>query len=105
MNQRTLAVVLVSAGLALDACATAPSCAPVAIVVAAKERRTRVGLEPGTLQSTETGHVGRGAADSWRPGSLSVRTSGGINARACCRHSPMPKTVCNEHSSEPWTAS
>ena len=67
MNQRTLAVVLVSAGLALDACATAPSCAPVAIVVAAKERRTRVGLEPGTLQSTETGQVGQALRESVVP--------------------------------------
>ena len=64
MNRRTLAVVLLLAGPALDACATARSCAPVAVVVAAKERRTRVGLEPGALQSTETGHVRQAPRES-----------------------------------------
>ena len=38
MNRQTLAVVLLLAGLSLDACATGPSCAPVAIVVAAKPK-------------------------------------------------------------------
>ena len=67
MNRRTLAVVLLLAGLSLDSCATAPSCAPVAIVVAAKERRTRIGLEPGTLQSTETGRVRQALGESFVP--------------------------------------
>ena len=67
MNPRTLAVVLWLAGISLDACATAPSCAPVTIVVAAKERRTRIGLEPGTLQSTETGHVRQAPRESFVP--------------------------------------
>ena len=67
MNRRTVTVVLLLAGLSLDACATAPSCAPVAIVVAAKERRTRVALEPGGLQSTETGYVRPALRESFVP--------------------------------------
>jgi len=67
MKPRILTGVLLLAGLSLDACATAPSCAPVAIVVAAKERRTRVGLESGALQSTETGQVRQPLRESFVP--------------------------------------
>ena len=67
MNRRTFAVVLLLAALSLGACATAPSCVPVAIVVAAKERRTRVGLEPGTLQTTETGRIREVLRESFVP--------------------------------------
>ena len=67
MNRRTLAVVLLLAGLSLDACATAPSCALVAIVVAATERRTRFALESGALQSTETGYVRQALRESFIP--------------------------------------
>ena len=67
MNPRILAGVTLLAGLALDACATAPSCAPVAIVVATKERRTRVGLESGSLQSTETGQIRQPLRESLVP--------------------------------------
>ena len=67
MNRRTVTVVLLLAGLSLDACATAPSCTPAAIVVAAKERRTRVALESGALQSTETGYVRQALRESFVP--------------------------------------
>ena len=66
MSRRTHAVLLL-AGLSLDACASAPSCTPVAIVVAAKERRTRVSLEPGPLQTTETGQVRQAPRESFVP--------------------------------------
>ena len=67
MNERMLTGVLLLAGLSLEACATAPSCAPAAVVVAAKERRTRVGLESGTLQSTDTGQIRQPLGESFVP--------------------------------------
>lgn len=66
MTPRTVAIALLLAGLSLDACVTAPSCVPVALVVVAKERRTRVGLQSGTLQSTPTGQI-REVHDSFVP--------------------------------------
>jgi hypothetical protein len=65
MNQRRLGNALLLAVLSLDACATAPSCVPVAVTVAAKERRTRVGLESGALQSTPTGQVREALRESF----------------------------------------
>lgn len=43
--------------LALSACATAASCHPVTVVVAAKQERTRIRAEPGGLMTTEMGYV------------------------------------------------
>ena len=67
MNRRTLTVILTLSAFSLGACATAPSCTSVSIVVAAKERRTRLGLEPGMLRTTETGQIREVPRESFVP--------------------------------------
>ena len=57
MSRRLFTVFLALMALGLGACATAPTCTPVEIVVAAKEQRTRLRTEPGGLQTSQTGQV------------------------------------------------
>ena len=52
-----IGLALVLAPPLLGACATGALCTPAAIVVTAKEGRTRMRLEPGGLRTTETGHL------------------------------------------------
>ena len=58
---------LLLAALWLGACATASTCASVPIVVAAKERRTRMLAEPGGLKTTETGQVREATREAFVP--------------------------------------
>ena len=57
MRARAYLGLTLVAALSLGACATGAPCSPVSIVVAAKEERTRMRMEPGGLRTTETGYV------------------------------------------------
>lgn len=57
MSRRIFDGVVVVAVLALGACAAVEPCVPVSVIVAAKDRRARLGTEPGGIRTTETGIV------------------------------------------------
>jgi hypothetical protein len=67
VNPRLGFGLLLLTALTLADCATAPSCTPAVIVVTERERRTRIGLEPGTPWSTETGQIRQPLHESFVP--------------------------------------